>query len=346
MHAASRDGCFIGSSAHVRRPNGAMLSAMWRRRAVQALIPVYILLIGGSAIVVAMAPILLVHKLVVQCALAAAAPATFTIAYVLVAGGLSRLSLRAMVAGRFPRDLQHPVYGPRRLYGVCWTAIYYFPLLYHAVLATPGLKRLTFRLFGYRGSLDFATYPDTWLRDLPLVTFGAGCYLSNKATISPNMCLNNGKILIAPVSIGAQSMVGHAAQIGPGATVGAYAVIGHGSLIAPNVRLGEGADVGVAAAIGVGVRIGDGAHIGHCVTVEHGSMIGSRCDVGSRAYVGQKTVIHDGVRIPPGAVIPGRLVLRTQADVDALLEIRRPTFTPRPSSATHPVLVTSMASPE
>lgn len=297
-------------------------SRRWRGRAIQWLIPIYAFLIAGISTVASVAPIVVVRNAPLRCALAVMAPFTFTLSYVLVAGGLSRLTLRAMVPGKFPRDLQHPVYGPRRLYGVCWTAIYYFPLLYHAVLATPALKGLTFRLFGYRGSLDFATYPDTWLRDLPLVTLGAGSYLSNKATISPNMCLNNGKILVAPVSIGAHSMVGH------------------GTLIAPGVSIGQGSEIGVSGDIGVGVRIGDHSSVGHVVSLDHGAVIGSHCDIGSRAYVGQKTTIHDGVRIPPGAVIPGKLILRTQADVTLLLEVRTPPAIIHASSA-HPVFSTA-----
>lgn len=301
---------------------------MWRRRAVQFLISIYIVLIGGSAIVAALAPIMIAHNAILRSLLAGAAPMVFTITYVLTAGALSRLSLEAMVPGRFPRDLQHPVYGPRRLYGVCWTAIYYFPLLYHAVLAVPVLKRLTFRLFGYRGSLDFATYPDTWLRDLPLVSVGAGSYLSNKATISPNMCLTNGKILVAPVSIGAHTM------------------IGHGTLIAPGVSIGDGSEIGVSGDIGVGVRIGDHSCVGHVVSLDHGAVIGSHCEIGSRAYIGQKTIIHDGVRVPPGSVIPGKLILRTQADVTSLLEVRTRPASIQASPAPRSFSTAAMSLPE
>ena len=34
--------------------------------------------------------------------------------------------------------------------------------------------RDVFRIFGYRGSMDFTIYPDTWIRDLPLLDFGEG----------------------------------------------------------------------------------------------------------------------------------------------------------------------------
>jgi hypothetical protein len=49
-----------------------------------------------------------------------------------------------------------------------------------------------FRLFGYRGSMKFTVYPDTWIRDLPLLMFGEGAYVSNRATLRTNIVLSNG----------------------------------------------------------------------------------------------------------------------------------------------------------
>jgi UDP-3-O-[3-hydroxymyristoyl] glucosamine N-acyltransferase len=197
------------------------------------------------------------------------------------------------------------VYGPRRLYSLCWTAIYYCAPIYHAVLAMPALKRLTLRLFGYRGSVDFQTYPDTWLRDLPLLSIGTGAYLSNKATVSPNMCLRNGKIIVLPVSIGARTMIGHL------------------TMIAPGVDIGADSEVGVGAALGVNACVGSHTLIDHEVILDHEAAVGDRCVIGTRSYVGRKAVIRSGLRVPPTTVVPARAILTTQADVDAL--VRRTT---------------------
>lgn len=272
-----------------------------RRRTIQILLPLYIALIGGLSVGAAATPVLLAHTLYARLLGAIAAPVIFVLVYVFSAGGLARLTIGSIAAGRFPRDLAHPVYGPRRLYAICWTAIYYCSPVYHAVLAVPALKHLIFRLFGYRGITAFTTYPDTWLRDLPLLDIGEGAYLSNRATISPNMCLLNGKILIAPI------------------TVGAGAMVGHGTLVAPGVTIGKQAEIGVAGAIGIGVRIGDRVRVGHAVQFDHGAVIGSGCDIGSRAYIGRNTVIRDGLFVPAGAVIPARLELHTQAEVAAVV---------------------------
>lgn len=289
-----------------------MQNANSRRRAitVQALVPVYLVLITGVPLAAAGAVVLAPSPVAWRAAAMIVAPALCLLGYVLIAGLLARVTRSAIVPGRFPRALGHAVYGRRRLYALCWTAICYCGPLYHAVLAIPLLKRVVFRLFGYRGSLDFQTYPDTWIRDLPLLTIGKGAYLSNKATISPNMCLKNGKIIVLPVSIGAGTMIGHLTMIAPGADIG------------------PDSEIGVGAAIGVNVCVGAHSLVGPETVLDHDSVIGERCVIGTRAYVGRKTVIRDGLRVPPGAVIPGNLVLSTQSEVEAAIANEPPPLIP------------------
>jgi hypothetical protein len=122
------------------------------------------------------------------------APLVYAIVFPLVAGVLSRLFCNGIVPGKFPRDLSHPIYRQRRYYGLCWTALYYCKPVYYVCLTIPCLKWLTFRLFGYRGQMDFTVHPDTWIRDLPLLDLGKGAYVANRATLGTNMPLKNGKI--------------------------------------------------------------------------------------------------------------------------------------------------------
>jgi len=267
---------------------------------VRALVPVYLMLIAGAPVALAAAPYGFASSFAMRLIAAAAAPAIYCVAYVLLAGVLSRLTLRAIVTGKYPRDAGNQIYGPRRLYALCWTAVYYCAPIYHAVLAVPVFKCVVFRLFGYRGSLDFQTYPDTWLRDLPLLTIGKGAYLSNKATISPNMCLRNGKIIVLPVAIGAGTLIGHL------------------TMIAPGVDIGADSEVGVGAALGINVCVGARTLIDHEVVLDHDSVVGDRCVVGTRSYIGRKAVIRAGLRVPPGTIVPAGVILMTQDDVDAL----------------------------
>ena len=294
-----------------------------RGAAIRVLAPVYLALITGLPLAIATALVRTPRSGFSQSVAVVLSPIIYCLAYVAIAGALSRLTLRAIVAGKFPRDLRHTVYGPRRLYALCWTAVYYCPPIYHAVLAAPILKRITFRLFGYRGSMEFQTYPDTWLRDLPLLQVGRGAYLSNKATISPNMCLRNGKIIVQPVRIGAGTMIGHL------------------TMIAPGVTIGEDSEVGVGCAVGLNVQVGSRAVVDHTSTLDHGSVIGDRCVVGTRAYIGRSAVVKDGIRIPAGAIVPARAVITTQAQADVLGSVQprvhhstssAPGIEPRPAS--------------
>lgn len=275
-------------------------SSVSRGILIRALVPVYLGLIVGVPLALAISLIVAAQSFGWLVAAILVATPIYCAAYVIVAGLLSRITLPSIVAGKYPRDVRHEIYGPRRLYALCWTAIYYCAPIYHAVLAVPLLKRAVFRLFGYRGSLNFQTYPDTWIRDLPLLSIGEGAYLSNKATISPNMCLRNGKIIVLPVTIGAGTMVGHL------------------TMIAPGVEIGADSEIGVGAAVGVNARIGSRTLVDHEVVIDHDVVIGDRCVVGTRAYIGRKAVVGNGVRVPPGAVVPARCVLATQVDVEAL----------------------------
>lgn len=277
-------------------------TSRWRAMVVRGLVPVYLMLIAGApaALVVALARA--ARTPLRFYAAVGLSPAIYVVTYVVVAGVLSRLTLRWITPGRYPRDLGHRIYGPRRLYALGWTAIYYWAPLYHAILAVPALKRLTFRLFGYRGSLDFQTYPDTWLRDLPLLSVGKGAYLSNKATVSPNMCLRSGKVIVLPVSIGAGTMIGHL------------------TMIAPGVDIGPHCEIGVGAAVGINVSVGAHTVVDAETVVDHDAAIGDRCVIGTRSYIGRKAVIRSGIRVPPASVVPARAVLTTQADADALAQ--------------------------
>jgi hypothetical protein len=128
------------------------------------------------------------------------APLVYTLCFVLTAGALSLPFQSGIIAGKFPRDLRHPVYRKRRFYGLCWTSVYYFKPLYFLCLTIPWLKWATFRLFGYRGQMDFTIYPDTWIRDLPLLELGRGAYIANRATLGTNIPLSNGKVRLLGTS--------------------------------------------------------------------------------------------------------------------------------------------------
>lgn len=217
-----------------------------------------------------------------------AAPLGYPTLFVLTAAAISRPHQRAIVPGKFPRDVAHPIYRARRIYGLCWTCVYYNKPLYFLVLSIPALRRMTFRAFGYRGQLDFTVYPDTWIRDLPLLDFGAGAYLANRATLGTNMALSNGTSFVDRITVGANATVGHLAVLAPGVVIGARA------------------EVGAAAVIGIGVKIGERANVQPCAGINHAARIGDGATVGTSAYVGSAAVLDPGVHVAPAAAVPSR----------------------------------------
>ena len=269
------------------------------KRFVRILLIVYVALIGTAPLMAAATPLMLARTPIERVIALALAPSVMLITFVLTAGGLSVITRRAIVPGRVRRDLGDPIYGPRRLYSICWTSVYYCTPVYHAILAIEPLKRLTFRLFGYRGAADITIQPDTWVRDLPLLDLGAGAYIANRATLGTNICTTSGEIIVDRIAVGARSVVGHLAMVGLG------------------TEIGEDVEIGQGAIVGAKVRIGARSRIGAGTGINHGVRIGADCTIGAAATINARVVIADGIQIPFGAMIPVKTTIRTQAEADA-----------------------------
>lgn len=229
------------------------------------------------------------------------APMLFATLFVVTSGLLSLPFHRAIVAGKFPRDLLHPIYRGRRFYGTCWTALYYCKPVYWLVLSLPWLKWLAFRLFGYRGQMAFTVYPDTWIRDLPLLDFGPGVYVANRATLGTNMPLKNGRILVDRIQIGEGSLIGHLTLIAAGVTIG------------DQVEIESGTGVGIKVKIGHRVAVGAACGINHFSQLGDHSVVGAGCRIGFRAKVPANAVIAE-----ISAVRNGERTLGGLASIEAL----------------------------
>ncbi len=251
---------------------------------------------------IAIAPAIWAGSRTATLAAVAIAPLLYLLAFVITAGALSRPFQRAIVPIKAPRDLGHFVYGPRRLYGLCWSAVFYSGVLYQFCLGLPALRWLTLWLFGYRGSNDVALAPDAWLRDLPVLRCDAGAYVANKATLGTNICLPNGWIVVDEIKLGKSVMIGHGAVLGPGATFGANSAIGVNGMLGIRSRLGTNVRVGIRATLSHQLELGDD------VVVENAALLGLKAKIAA------------GLRIPFGAVIPERAVLNTQEDVQRCIE--------------------------
>jgi carbonic anhydrase/acetyltransferase-like protein (isoleucine patch superfamily) len=234
----------------------------------------------------------------------AAAPLLWVFVFTIVAGGLSIPHQSAVVPGKIRRDLNTQQYFHRRLYGLCWTAIFYNKPAYYLLLTIPSLKRLLFRIFGYRGCMKFTIYPDTWIRDLPILKFEEGAYVSNRATLGTNIVLSNNFLLVGGITLRAKALVGHLAMIAPG------------------VVLDEKAEVGVGVAVGINSVIGAGAFVGPCCAIGHGTRIDRGAMIGAHSYVGSGSLVSEGVKVPEASMISSRTKVQARSREKGLASVR------------------------
>jgi acetyltransferase-like isoleucine patch superfamily enzyme len=268
---------------------------------VKTFVPIFLALIFGLPFCGAFYPVLAAEKPAAKLLFLFFAPIIFLALFTIISGFLSRPFQKAIVAGKFPRDLKHFVYGPRRLYGLCWTSVYYFVPLYYVVLTIPELRKIVFRLFGYKGNVNFTIYPDSWIRDLPLLSFGEGSYVANRATIGTNICLKSGDIFVDKISIGKKSLVGHLAMVAPG------------------VEVQDGAEIGGNVVLGIRTRIQKNAKVAPRAGVNHGVDLGENSEIGSMSYIGTRTIIKGNIKIPAGANIPAGSTINTQEDLSKFI---------------------------
>jgi acetyltransferase-like isoleucine patch superfamily enzyme len=227
----------------------------------------------------------------------------FAVSFLLISGLLSWPAHKAIIRGKFPRQPFHKIYFWRRIYGCCWTTVYYFKPLYSVFLTIPVLKRALFRIFGYKGPLNFVIYPDTWVRDLPLLYLGQSAYCSNRSTIGTNLCLKDGTILVDRIYIGDRAILGHLAAIAPG------------------VKMDEDVELGVATVVGVRSRFKKNTKIGSACAINHGVTIGENCTVGGHASIDLGVKITDNIKIPSGCMLPPGTIISQQSDVDKYLSL-------------------------
>lgn len=146
--------------------------------------------------------------------------------------------------------------------------------------------------------MDITLYPDTWIRDLPLLNLEEGVYLSNRLTVGTNMCLLSGEIIVNQITIKKGALIGPFCGIGPGVTIG------------------QGAEIGFGAKVGIGASIGKGTNIGMNSFVSHFARIGNNVKIGESCYIGKMARIADHIIIPSGLVIPDKASIKSQSDVD------------------------------
>ncbi len=266
------------------------------------LAPIYLFIICCLPFGICFGLYLAMPNFILQIGIILLSPIIYVLCFILFSGLLSLPHRKFIIAGRFPRKLGNQIYFHRRLYGLCLTTIYYFTPIFFIVLSISSLKKLLFRLWGYRGSMDFVTYPDTWIRDIALLQIGEGAYLSNKATIGTNIAQHDGTILVDAIKIGDRSVVGHLTMIGPG------------------TELGKDVEINPGCIIGLHAFLDDGVKVKAYSGIESFAKIGARTVIGSMTYIGSRVTIAPDLVIPAGITIPAKTKITCQEDVAFFVE--------------------------
>ena len=249
------------------------------------------LLIYGLPIVAVALPLLYSPALGFTIVWLLCAPLLYAFLFATTAGLLSRPFQAGIIKGVFPRDVRFPIYAMRRLYNICWTSVYYFKPIYSIVLSVPIFKTITFRLFGYKGSMKFTILPDTWVRDLPLLRIEEGVYIANRAGLATNLCLMDGNAMVGNVTLKKGACAGFNSKIGLGSTIGERTEVGIDCITGLHVKIGNDCSIGAASGISHGVKIGNNTIIGVCSFIGTGAVIGDNLNLPSN------------LNIPDGAVI-------------------------------------------
>jgi UDP-3-O-[3-hydroxymyristoyl] glucosamine N-acyltransferase len=120
-------------------------------------------------------------------------------------------------------------------------------------------------------------------------------------TIGTNIALRDGSTLVDRVSVGEGSLVGHL------------------TMLAPGVQMGANSQVDVGCGLGLGVRVGENSLIHGWSGLYHFAQVGQDVRIESGSYVGLKARVGNGLIIPPGALVPPRVSLKTPSDVEGVL---------------------------
>ncbi|MEO0624409.1 MAG: hypothetical protein AAFU49_21340 [Pseudomonadota bacterium] len=161
------------------------------------------------------------------------------------------------------------------------------PAIMRLVLSDPSLKIWFFRVFGYRGELQFSMMQAVWLRDLPLLTIGRDAHLGYGMMLGTSQILPDGEsVLLRRISIGARTFFNQ------------HTVVEGGT------RVGEDCSVGVRVSIGGEVQVGDNVEVGDFARIGDQVILGAGSRVGCGAMIGRAAIVDPGMAVEDGADVP------------------------------------------
>ncbi len=166
-----------------------------------------------------------------------------------------------------------------------WAPSLYLTLFQPLTFTSCFFQRFALRAFG--AQLDSGAWltSRTIVREPHHVRVGARSLIGEYAHLICSYQPRPGILIVAPVSIGDDSLVGGYSHVAPGATVGSRCIIEHG------------VGIGARTTVGDDSRIGAGTTIYNAVRIGRGVTIGKNCVIPSGA------TIVDGTHLPDGTIL-------------------------------------------
>lgn len=189
--------------------------------------------------------------------------------------------------GSFKRDIESKDYSDRLIYTKAFRKFIYNPAILNEIFSCAELKEAFFRIFGYKGALDFTIYPNCWLRDLPVLDIGSNTYLADGILLGTNQVSVDQKILkVGTVKIVERCVFDQDCKIG-------Y-----------NSKCGNDCIIGIQTSIGLRCRMRDNVKLGEATTIRHVVTIGENVIIGSESQIGNFSLIEQGVELPEFNRVP------------------------------------------
>ncbi|MEM9144944.1 MAG: hypothetical protein AAGC57_02020 [Pseudomonadota bacterium] len=156
-----------------------------------------------------------------------------------------------------------------------------------AVLDDVAMKIWFFRVFGYRGDLQFRIMPAVWIRELTLLDIGRDAHIGYGVMLGTSRILNDGdSVLLRRIAIGERCFFNQHGVVEGGASIG------------------SDCSIGIRSTIGADSKIGDGVEIGDVVRIGEEASIGDGCRIGCGASVGAGSIVDPGVVLEDGRAVP------------------------------------------
>jgi acetyltransferase-like isoleucine patch superfamily enzyme len=166
------------------------------------------------------------------------------------------------------------------------------------ILSFASLRWLMLRALGGRVAFGIQTSNDVLITDPSLLTVGPGSMLAAGTFVAGHL-VENGRLTLAPVVLGAGVQLMGQVVVAPGVAIGDDTVVGPGTKILSGVRIGTDVYFGIGCQVYNGVTIGDNAVIGHQALIEADVTIGAGAVIQAGARLPKGTVVGEGEPYPP-----------------------------------------------